>query len=215
MGRLDAYPDEILLWVGGELTIYRISTKDGSLIYSQRFYEPAHPSWKSRNPSSVKMIDLNADGKPEVLINSLVYSDIELGSKIYAYTIPETPEAIQNGLFEDFLVADEITYDFQPQVIHPDGNTSKPAHILATSDRYSSFVLKQTGDATKFEYEKDAFAKTDYMGPLSTFDIDGDGWLEMLAANLIEGTIEFYKMSAPQMSKPVTYTEFLLNGILQ
>ena len=34
MGRLDAYPDEILLWVGGELTIYRISTKNGAFLYS-------------------------------------------------------------------------------------------------------------------------------------------------------------------------------------
>ena len=73
MSRLDAYPDEILLWGGAELTIYRISTKDGSFIYSQRFHEPAHESWKNRNPQSVQVIDLNADGKPEVLINSNEY----------------------------------------------------------------------------------------------------------------------------------------------
>ena len=108
MSRLDAYPDEILLWVGGVLTIYRISTKDGSLIYSQRFHEPAHESWEKRNPQSVQITDLNADGKPEVLINSL--ENPNLWNTIYAYTIPETPDAIQNGLFEDFLVSDYALY---------------------------------------------------------------------------------------------------------
>ena len=47
-----------------------------------------------------------------------------------------------------------------------------------------------------FEYKKDVFAnETKNFGPIPTFDIDGDGWLEMIVTNHEEGTLEIFKMS--------------------
>ena len=72
-----------------------------------------------------------------------------------------------------------------------------------------AFILKPNCDAYKCEYEKTEIAGLkNYMGynSLSTYDIDGDGWLELLAPSYFEDEIKVFKMSAP-----ATLSDFLLN----
>ena len=94
---LDVYPDEILLLSGGssatynDTTIFRVSTKDGSLKWAQPF-DLRHLDWVPRVTSTITMKDLNADGWPEILINSRETGTLK--NSLYAYTIPSTPEAI-------------------------------------------------------------------------------------------------------------------------
>ena len=49
-----------------------------------------HPTWADRVSSSATLKDLNADGKPEILISSSSIGTSQ--HTLYAYTIPETPE---------------------------------------------------------------------------------------------------------------------------
>ena len=42
------------------------------------------------------------------------------------------------------------------------------------------------------------------VGTIATYDIDGDGWLEMFVPNYEAGYVEVFKLSAP-----TTTTEFL------
>ena len=53
------------------------------------------------------MKDLDADGWPEILINSPVVGSTD--HTLYAYTIPKTTDAIESGDFEDFLIAENVT----------------------------------------------------------------------------------------------------------
>ena len=151
------------------------------------------------------MVDLNGDGKNELLINSHEQDASKNG--IFALTVPDD---IMSGTFEKFTLADNFTTDGDspgfPYAVHPDGQTSERAHILvAGDDDNSAFLLTPKGDASKFEYEKDLIVNTGgAVGTLATYDIDGDGWLEMLVPNFTDGNIEVFKMSEPS-----TPTEFL------
>ena len=115
-----------------------------------------------------------------------------------------------SGTFEKFTLADNFTTDGDspgfPYAVHPDGQTSERAHILvAGDDDNSAFLLTPKGDASKFEYAKDLIVNTGgAVGTLATYDIDGDGWLEMLVPNFTDGNIEVFKMSDPSI-----HTEFL------
>ena len=71
--------------------------------------------------------------------------------------------------------------------------------MVATNYEGSAYLLDPTGDdASKFEYEKDLIVNTDgYVSSLATYDIDGDGWLEMFVPDMTHSNIEIFKMSAP------------------
>ena len=77
------------------------------------------------------MVDLNGDGKNELLFT---IRDSSLGpseSGVFALTIPDD---IMNGTFENFTLANNFNFDQQslclPYAIRPDGNTSERAHVL-------------------------------------------------------------------------------------
>ena len=114
------------------------------------------------------------------------------------------------GTFEKFTIADNFNSDQQspglPYAIHPDGKTNERAHVLVAGGYDNSvYLLTPNGDASKFEYEKSIIENTGgVVNGLDTYDIDGDGWLEMFVPNSTEGSIEILKMSAP-----ASPTEFL------
>ena len=201
--RLDAYPHEIIVWAAqsadNKLSLYRVSTKTGFLVDSRVIDDSTILA-----ANSVSMVDLNGDGKNELLISSQEQGSSKSG--ILALTVPED---IMTGTFESFTLADGFTFHTgrgYPYAVHPDGQTSERSHVLvagATDD--AAFLLTPTGDAAKFEYEKDLIVKEGGdVGSLATYDVDGDGWLEMFVPDYTDGSIEIFKMSAP-----ATPTEFL------
>ena len=203
--RLEAYPDEIVVWAtqffDQKLALYRVSTKDGSLVDSRIIDDTTILS-----AYSVSMEDLNGDGKKELLINNHEKDATKGG--IFAYTVPED---IMTGSFDKFTLAtDFASKDLSPgfpYAVHPNGQKDgERAHILvAGDDDDSAFLLTPTGDASKFEYEKDLITNVGgVVGALATYDVDGDGWLEMFVPNYNDGYVEVFKMSAPAAP-----TEFL------
>lgn len=90
---LPQYPDEIVVWASEffdeSLGVYRVSTKDGSLVESRKIDSPDIKLGGSElhRAYSVQFVDLNGDGKKQLLVNNW-----EKSSKInglFAYTVPD------------------------------------------------------------------------------------------------------------------------------
>ena len=108
------------------------------------------------------------------------------------------------GSFDKFTLATDFSSkDLSPgfpYAVYPNGQKDgERAHIVvAGDDDDSAFLLTPTGDASKFEYEKDLITDIGgVVGALATYDVDGDGWLELFVPNYNDGYIEVFKMSAP------------------
>ena len=149
---LDAYPDEVIVWASdtnsNNLGLYRVSTKDGSLVDSRIIDGATH-----EHSYTVSMVDLNGDGKKELLFCNHGYDADNTG--VFALTVPED---IMSGTFEKFTLADDFVPTRQTPgfsyAVRPDGQTSGRAHILvAGDDDGAAYLLTPTGDASKFEYK--------------------------------------------------------------
>ena len=200
VSRLEAYPDEIIVWAAQDLSntlsFYRVSTKNGTLVDSRVIGDQTYQS-----TYTLSMVDLNGDGKKELLSNN--HDQDASKSGVFALTIPDD---IMKGTFEKFTLADNFDSDQQspglPYAMHPNGKTSERAHVLVAGGYDNSvYLLTPNGDASKFEYEKSIIENTGgVVNGLDTYDIDGDGWLEMFVPNSTEGSIEVFKMSTPASS---------------
>jgi len=199
---LDNYPGEIIVWAAEywneRLTVTRVSTEDGTFIDSRVIDDDDFGS-----AYSIKMVELNGDGKKQLLAHNWQRSEDD--TRVYAYTVPDD---LMEGEFEKFTVAKNFDPVWNlwgsnrspsfPYPIYPDGyENNKRAHIVvAGSGDYSASLLIPTGDPSKFEYEKETIVKTGgVVGDIDTADLDEDGWLEMYMANYNDGYVEVFKMS--------------------
>jgi len=205
---LENYPNEIIVWAAEfwneRLALYRVSTVDGTLIDSRIIDDDNFGS-----AYSVKMVDLNGDGKKQLLAHN--WQKKKQDTRIYAFTVPDD---LMTGDFEKFTLAKNFKPVWNlfgsnrspsfPYPIYPDGyEPNKRAHILvAGSGDYRASLLIPTGDdPAKFEYEKKEIVDAGgVVGAIATADLDGDGWLEMYMANYNKGYVEAFTMSAPPTS---------------
>jgi len=201
---LENYPNEIIVWAAEfwneRIALYRVSTVDGTFIDS-RIIDDDHFG----SAYSVKMVDLNGDGKKQLLAHN--WQRKKKDTRIYAYTVPDD---IMTGEFEKFTLAKDFEPVWNlwgsnrspsfPYPIYPDGyEPNKRAHILvAGSGDYKASLLIPTGDdPSKFEYEKKEIVDAKgVVGAIATADLDDDGWLEMYMANYNKGYVEAFTMSA-------------------
>ena len=130
---------------------------------------------------------------------------------VWAYTIPDD---IMTGTFEKYTLADDFKNAFSlfvpgmapgfPYAVYPNGKKEgERAHILIAGDgTFSAHLLTPTGDASKFEYQKDLIVDAKgTIGCLDTADLDEDGWLEMYMPNYDKGYVEVFKISAASSSE--------------
>ena len=204
------FPNELVIWAAQffdeTVAVYRVSTEDGTLVDSRVIDDSTILS-----AYQATRVDLNGDGKQQLLVNN--HEKDEKTNGVFAYTIPDD---IMTGSFEKFTLADDFKNAFNlfvpgmspgfPYAAYPNGKKDgERAHILIAGDGdYSAHLLTPTGDASKFEYQKDLIVNAHgTVGALATADLDGDGWLEMYMPNYDKGYVEVYKMSA------ASATEFL------
>ena len=182
-----------------KLSVHRVSLRDGSLIESRTIDDNTLSAY------SVALVDLNGDGKKELLFNNHEKDDATNG--IWAYTVPKDP---MSGDFEKYTIATDFKNAFSlmvpnmspgfPYAIWPEvATTGKvPAHIAVAGDGdHKAHLMQPTGDRSQFEY-------TDYVlsnaggtvGALTWADLDEDGWLELYVPNYDKGHIEIFKLSA-------------------
>jgi len=90
---LPQYPDEIVVWASEffdeSLGVYRVSTKDGTLVESRIIDSPDIQLGGSslHRAYSVQLVDLNGDGKKELLVNNWE-KDADING-LFAYTVPD------------------------------------------------------------------------------------------------------------------------------
>ena len=178
-----------------ELTLYRVSTVDGSFVGKRTIEDKIGYAW------SAKMEDLNGDGKKQLLVSN--WTRRPGGNGVFAYTIPDD---IMTGNFERFDIAMDFSipwkYYFKmigapgiPEVLRFNGEDR--AHIvLPGNGNEHAWLLQPTGDPEKFEYERHEIV--DYHGPVSmvaTADILGDGEQQVFIANSKKGYVEVFNAS--------------------
>ena len=209
------YRDEIVVFAAQffdqKLALYRVSTKDGSLVDSRTIDDTT-----ILDAYSVALVDLNGDGNKELLVNNHEKDDKTNG--VYAYTLPSdlmTGDWEKSTLASGFknarsLFVPNMAPGF-PYAVWPQGyKQGERAHILVAGDGdHDAHVLMPTGDASSFEYEDEVIVQAGgTVGALATADLDGDGWLEMYMPNYDKGYIQVYTLSAAASTEtPTTFLQ--------
>lgn len=182
-----------------KVAFYRVSTVDGTLVESRTIDDST-----ILDAYSVALVDLNGDGKRELLVNNHEKDDKTNG--VFAYTVPDD---LMTGTFEKYTIASGFKNAWSlfvpnmapgfPYAVWPHGyKRGERAHILVAGDGdHDAHILAPTGDASSFEYEDYiAVEAGGTVGALATADLDGDGWLEMYMPNYDKGYIQVFKLAA-------------------
>ena len=194
---LPQYPDEIIVWSTmpseRQLTLYRVSTVDGSLVGQRTIEEDIGLAW------SAKMEDLNGDGTKQLLVSNWTRRPGANG--VFAYTIPDD---IMTGDFERFDIAMNFyipwKYYFQmigapgiPEILRREGEEGRAHIILPGNGNESAYLLQPVGDASKFEYERHQILNGRGVIPsAATADVLGDGEQQVFIANSKKGYVEVF-----------------------
>ena len=205
------YPDEVIVFAAEffneKLGFYRVSTKDGTLVDSRIIDDTTLHAY------SVQMVDLNGDGKKQLVMNNHEKSDKTNG--IWAYTMPY-PKDFMTGDFVKYPLALGFKNAFSmtipnmapgfPYAIWPETKTegSTRAHIAVAGDGdHSVSILTPTGDASTFEYQKDLIKNEGgTVGALAFSDLDNNGWKEMWVPNYDGSYVELFKFTGEYIPQP-------------
>jgi len=180
--------------------MHRVSLTDGTLVESRMIDDGSILA-----AYSVALVDLNQDGKKELLVNNHEKSKKTNG--IWAYTLPEDGD-LMTGDFTKMTIATGFDTVFSlmvpamapgfPYAIWPNGKEdNERAHIFVAGDGdYKCHVLVPTGETPEeFGYEdiviEDAKGT---VGALAFSDLDQDGWVEMWMPNYDKSTVELFKI---------------------
>jgi hypothetical protein len=180
---LPQYPGEVVVFAAQffdqKLGLYRVSLADGSLIDSRIIDSTTLSAY------SVQMVDLNSDGKKELLMNNHEKDNTTNG--IWAYTIPSD---LMTGIFEKHTITTGFKNAFSltvpnmspgfPYPIWPNTATegTERAHILIAGDGdHTVSMATPTGSASSFEYTRAAIKNEGgTVGALAFSDLDGNKW---------------------------------------
>ena len=210
---LPQYKHEVVVFAAQffdeKVSMHRVSTRDGSLVQSKVIDDGTIMS-----AYNVSLVDLNGDGKKELLVNNHETKDKDDG--IWAYPFPNDP---MNDDWTRFTVASDFKNAFSLAVpnmapgfayaVWPNGyKKHERAHIFVAGDGdHAAHALYPTGDSSQFEYENTIFDNAKgTVGCLAFSDLDDDGWQEIWMPNYDKGNITLWKLSA---KAPETEAEFL------
>jgi hypothetical protein len=203
VGAFPEYLDEVVVFASQffdqKLGMYRVSTKDGSLVGSRIIDSTTLHAY------GVTLVDLDSDGKKEIVINNHEKDDAVNG--IWWYSIPtdlmtgdfvKCPIAMHFKNKPNFPIANMapgFSYAVWPQT---STQGKGRAHILVAGDGdHSVSIVSPVGDASQSRYEKGLPRDMDgTIGALAFSDLDNNGWLEMWVPNYDKSYVELFKFKA-------------------
>ena len=150
---------------------------------------------------TVQVVELNADGKIQLLVNNHEKVDEDTG--IWAYEIPEDFDFI-NGDYKKYKITGNFknaSYHFIPNmspgfpyVVWPkidDKGKKMPNIIIAGDGDYTAHIMTPK---KKFDYERKPIKYMDgTVGSMCFDDLDDDGYLDLFIPNYDKNYIEFYQ----------------------
>lgn len=161
---------------------------------------------------SVRYLDINDDGNFELLVNNHETNNTKAG--IFLYNVPQD---LFHGEFTRKQIASGFTNAFSylipnmcpgfPYAVYPGPGHAK--HILVAGDGdYSAHLMRPDGkDAFQREVIKNLGGT---VGAITTYDFDGDGYLEFFVPNYDKNYIEVYQFyEGPNMVAPEDESIFL------
>ncbi|XP_004349492.2 hypothetical protein CAOG_02742 [Capsaspora owczarzaki ATCC 30864] len=217
----DAWTEHVLF--AGPDVFFRVAdvNNDGVIeIFAAQFFTSklvlyTAPRGNLTNPSSyatrviddsigplfdVKILDLNADGRVDLLITD--HTDDEKLSGVYGYEIPND---LAQGTFVKHIIAQGFKTTepgtnqaspgapeaFYPQVKSTSG---KPSILLAGDGAQSAYLISpNTQTSSDWSYELDVVIDVKHtVGQIAVEDVDGDGWSEFFVPDYTGGEIYVY-----------------------
>ncbi len=150
---------------------------------------------------SVKYLDIDGDGKHELLVNN--HETDNSKAAIFLYDLPANGDLFQ-GNFTRRVIANGFKNAFSllipnmcpgfPYVVYP--SKSSAAHILVAGDGdQSAHLLRPDG---KGSYKRETIKNLGgTVGSLTYYDFNNDGLLEFLVPNYDKNYIEVYEFYMP------------------
>lgn len=177
-----------------KLTVYQIQKGTGALQNSRVIDGTLGSAY------SVKYLDINGDGKFELLVNN--HESDNSKAAVFLYEVPAdlfagtfTQTKIASGFKNAFSLlvpnmAPGFPYPLKP---HP----SLPAHVLIAGDGDQSVHLLSPNSAGA--YDRVVIKNLGgTVGSLTFYDFNNDGWLEFLVPNYDGGYIEVFTFLSNQ-----------------
>ena len=169
------------------LSVVLISNKDPKVLTSRVIDPNIGPAF------TVSVVDLNADGKQELLVSNHVS---KAGGGVYAYEIPDD---VIKGDFKKHTLAENFTVTESgsnqaapgfPYAISPHTNyTGKPYILVAGDGSQKAYLMNPTD--TDFKYKMSVIISCNgVVGSIGYGDIIGnDGWTEFFVPDYDEGRL--------------------------
>ena len=178
-----------------KLGVYRVSLTDGSLVDSHIIDDTTLHAY------SAQLIDLNGDGRKELVVNN--HEKDSKVNGIWAYTVPED---LISGTYDKYPITTGFKNAFSltvpnmspgfPYAIWPKKTDegSERAHIMIAGDGdHSVSMAYPTGSADNFEYERTVIKNEGgTVGALAFSDLDNNNWQEMWVPNYDKSYIEVF-----------------------
>lgn len=194
------YPNSHIVFAseffGKELTIYEIEKKTGTVLQSRVIDNAIDQAY------SVKYVDIDGDGKKELLVNNHEKDNKKAG--VFLYYVPEdlfegafTKHIIASGFKNAFSVTGMNMCPGFPYEVYPDiTKKNGQAHILIAGDGdHSAHLLRPSEDPEKL-YEREVirdFGGT--IGAITVSDVSqaNGQWLQFFVANYDKNYIEVFE----------------------
>lgn len=158
-----------------------------------------HCMTTSVSPSTVKLTDVDGDGKPELLASTNTANG---KGAVFAFEIPANPKS---DSFTKHVLATgyKPTLPFLPGrgspgtaiAFKPTSSAKSPSIIVSADDGGWVDLLTPTG--TRFEFSKQRIINgTGTIGSPAIDDVNGDGYADMAVPMYADGTVGFYTWSS-------------------
>jgi len=201
---MDQYPGELVVFAAEffneKLSMYRVSLTDGTLVDSRIIDDSTILA-----AYSVALVDLNGDGKQQLLVNN--HETKQKTNGIWAYSLPEDGD-LMNGEFVKNTIATEFNVVFNlfvpqmspgfPYAVWPHGKEDgERAHVFVAGDGDQSAHDLYPSEG-EFGYTDDLIVNAKgTVGALAFTDLNNDGWTEMWMPNYDKSYVELFKFRAP------------------
>ena len=149
---------------------------------------------------SVKYVDIDHDGKEELLVNN--HENDNSKAAVFLYDVPEdlhegqfVKSVIASGFKNIWTVTGTNMCPGFPYPVYPDpSHQSGYAHILIAGDGdHSAHLLRPTGDPENI-YSKELIKNFEgTVGAITTSDVNQNGWMEFYVANYDKGYVEVFE----------------------
>jgi lysophospholipase L1-like esterase len=193
----DSKPELVLLLNNnGQMLIYKNKAVSGTI--NSTSFEPAVVKDAGRKPTGLAIADINADGKPEILVSNLVGDPRVLVFKNTFSTVItfDDPVIVPVGKNPYSIAVKDIDGDAKPDIAVTSWHSSGMISVLRN--------ISGAGAAPAFNTKVD-FATGVNPQSVMIDDIDADNKQDLIVANSFDGTVGILKYSpvnAPQSVFP-------------